>query len=108
MRTIVTGGSGFIGSTLCAALRAAGREPVSVSLRSAEPRFDGAQAIVHLAGIAHRAGVDAAELERVNVSLEGYTATVFGPSGKNAHERMRTAVEELRDKLDSDEISDAA
>jgi len=49
MRTIVTGASGFIGRTLCPALAAAGHEVVPVSVRSAVPRFDGAQAVIHLA-----------------------------------------------------------
>ena len=49
MRTFVTGASGFIGRSLCAALSAAGHEVVPVSVRSAVPRFDGAQAVVHLA-----------------------------------------------------------
>jgi len=69
MRTIVTGASGFIGKSLCTALSGAGHQPVAVSLRSEAPRFAGAHAVVHLAGIAHRAGVDAAELHRVNVAL---------------------------------------
>ena len=46
--------------------------------------------------------------ERVSVSLDGYTATVFGPSGKRAHEVMRGAVEALREKLESDEFAEAA
>ena len=49
MRIIVTGASGFIGSTLCPALAAAGHEVVPVSVRSGVPGFDGAQAVVHLA-----------------------------------------------------------
>jgi nucleoside-diphosphate-sugar epimerase len=49
MRTIVTGASGFIGRTLCPALAAGGHEVVPVSVRSDVPRFDGAQAVVHLA-----------------------------------------------------------
>ncbi len=49
MRTFVTGASGFIGSTLCPALAAAGHDVVPVSVRRGAPRFDGAQAVVHLA-----------------------------------------------------------
>lgn len=60
MRILVTGASGFIGSTLCPLLRAAGHEVVT--------EYAGAQAVVHLAGIAHRRA-DAAELQRVNVDL---------------------------------------
>jgi nucleoside-diphosphate-sugar epimerase len=59
MRIALTGASGFIGRNLIAALRAAGHQPVQ------EPR--GAQALVHLAAIAHRRGVDERELRRVNV-----------------------------------------
>jgi nucleoside-diphosphate-sugar epimerase len=81
MRTFVTGASGFIGTALCAALRAAGHEPVRVSLRGAAPRFDGAQAVVHLAGIAHRGRIDPQVLERINVSLAeevGHAAATAG------------------------------
>ncbi len=46
--------------------------------------------------------------ESASVALDGYTATVFGPSGKNAHERMKAAVAELRDQLDRGEIGNAA
>lgn len=60
MRILVTGASGFIGSTLCPLLRAAGHETVT--------DFARAQAVVHLAGIAHRRA-DAAELQRVNVDV---------------------------------------
>jgi len=49
MRTIVTGASGFLGGTLCPALSAAGHEVVPVSVRHSVPRFDGAQAVIHLA-----------------------------------------------------------
>ena len=81
MRTFVTGASGFIGTALCAALRAAGHEAVPVSLRGAAPRFEGAQAVVHLAGIAHRGRVDPRVLERINVSLAeevGHAAAAVG------------------------------
>jgi nucleoside-diphosphate-sugar epimerase len=60
MRILVTGASGFIGSTLCPLLCAAGHEVVT--------EYAGAQAVVHLAGIAHRRA-DAADLQRVNVDL---------------------------------------
>ena len=81
MRTFVTGASGFIGTALCAALRAAGHEAVPVSLRGAAPRFDGAQAVVHLAGIAHRGRVDARVLERINVSLAEEVAHAAAAAG---------------------------
>ena len=61
MRIALTGASGFIGRTLMTALRAAGHEPV--------PDLRSAQALVHLAAIAHRRGVAEAELRRVNVGL---------------------------------------
>lgn len=64
MRTFVTGASGFIGKSLCAALSAAGHEVIPVSVRSAAPRFDRAQAVVHLAradaAIARTVGREAA------------------------------------------------
>ncbi len=81
MRIFVTGASGFIGTALCAALRAAGHEPVRVSLRGTAPRFEGAQAVVHLAGIAHRGRIDPQVLERINVSLAeevGHAAAATG------------------------------
>ena len=49
MRILVTGATGFIGGTLCPALAAAGHEVVPVSVRRGVPRFDGAQAVIHLA-----------------------------------------------------------
>lgn len=61
MKIAVTGASGFIGRALMNALPAAGHEGV-LDLR-------GAQALVHLAAIAHRRGVDERELRRVNVGL---------------------------------------
>lgn len=81
MRIIVTGASGFIGGALCKALSAAGHVPVPASLRSGTAAFEQAQAVVHLAGIAHRAGVDRRELRRVNVDLServGRAATAAG------------------------------
>ena len=46
--------------------------------------------------------------ERISVTLDGYMATVYGPSGKSAHAQMKAVVEELRDKLESGEWADAA
>ncbi len=46
--------------------------------------------------------------ERLSVSLDGYTATVSGPVGKNARELMKNAVEELREKLVDADLAQAA
>jgi nucleoside-diphosphate-sugar epimerase len=64
LKVAVTGASGFIGRTLCAALGAAGHE--QVALRDAG-------AVVHLAAIAHRRATRA-ELQRVNVDFAVQTA----------------------------------
>ncbi len=61
MRIAVTGASGFIGRALMDVLPVAGHEAV--------PDLRDAQALVHLAAIAHRRGVDEGELRRVNVGL---------------------------------------
>jgi nucleoside-diphosphate-sugar epimerase len=49
MRILVTGATGFLGESLCPALAAAGHEVVPVSVRRGVPRFEGAQAVIHLA-----------------------------------------------------------
>ena len=59
MRVAVTGASGFIGRTLCAALADAAHETVPVA---------SAEAVVHCAAIAHRRAT-AEEFQRVNVDL---------------------------------------
>jgi nucleoside-diphosphate-sugar epimerase len=59
VRVLVTGRSGFIGGNLAAAIQAAGHEVAA--------ELSGAHALVHLAAIAHRRGVDEGELRRVNV-----------------------------------------
>lgn len=80
MRISVTGASGFIGSALCPVLRNAGHEVLASAPRSGSMR--GAQAVIHLAAIAHRsASVD--ELRRVNVDLTrqvGQAAAADGAS----------------------------
>jgi UDP-glucose 4-epimerase len=65
MKVAVTGASGFIGRTLCAALERAGHEVIPVDLRN--PDVAG-EVVVHLAAIAHRRA-SAEELETVNVKL---------------------------------------
>jgi ParB family chromosome partitioning protein len=45
--------------------------------------------------------------ERMSVTLDGYTATVLGPAGDSVLERMKAAVEELREKLESGEWRDS-
>lgn len=46
--------------------------------------------------------------ERVSVSLDGYTATVFGPVGENARERLRRVVVDLLARVDRSDFADAA
>jgi nucleoside-diphosphate-sugar epimerase len=67
MRVVVTGASGFIGKHLCGTLAAAGHEVL------ARDALKGADALVHLANIAHRAA-DVAELRRVNVAASAALA----------------------------------
>jgi len=64
LKVAVTGASGFIGRTLCAALTGAGHELAAL---------EASRAVVHLAAIAHRrASRD--DLQRVNVGLAVETA----------------------------------
>jgi len=46
--------------------------------------------------------------ERLSVAVNGYTAQVHGPAGEGARENMLAAVEELRERLESGELADAA
>ena len=71
LKVAVTGASGFIGRTLCAALGAAGHE--QVGLRDAD-------AVVHLAAIAHRRATRT-ELQRVNVDFAVQTAKSAAAAG---------------------------
>jgi nucleoside-diphosphate-sugar epimerase len=73
VRVLVTGGSGFIGRALIDTLRVSGHDVV--------PDLRGAQALVHLAGIAHRRGVDQRELRRVNVDLAAETGRSAAAAG---------------------------
>ncbi len=90
MRILITGASGFVGTTLCrelvtrghavrAAVRSAGSpgtaplELQQVPIPDIAAEFDrrtllgGVEAVVHLAAIAHRSAGSEAELQRVNV-----------------------------------------
>lgn len=67
MKVAVTGASGFVGQALVARLGAAGHEPVPLSrgrgidyedAQAMTARFDGADAVIHLAARAHRGGSD--------------------------------------------------
>jgi nucleoside-diphosphate-sugar epimerase len=76
MRVVVTGASGFIGRALCPALRNRGHEVIALDRAAtgdlAGPldwsmHIAGANAVVHLAALAHARGVDPQRLERINV-----------------------------------------
>jgi len=75
LRIVVTGARGFVGGHVCHALADAGHEVRQAvredwgdlaARRDFTPLFEGADAVVHLANIAHR-DADEAELRRVNV-----------------------------------------
>jgi nucleoside-diphosphate-sugar epimerase len=77
MRVAVTGASGFIGQALVAELRAGGHEAVPLSrgdgidyedAQAMTVRFEGADAVVHLAARAHRGGPDEAFASNVRVA----------------------------------------
>jgi len=76
MRVVVTGASGFIGRAVGPALRARGHEVVALDRTVTgelagyagwPARLAGADAVVHLAALAHSPGVDEARLRAVNV-----------------------------------------
>lgn len=71
MKVHVTGASGFVGRSLCPALAPAGHEQVAL---------EQAQAVVHLAAIAHRRSSQE-ELQRVNVDLAVQTARKAAAAG---------------------------
>lgn len=83
MRVAVTGASGFVGRTLCAALSSAGHEVVGLNLRAEGlSRIAGREAVVHLAAIAHRRAPPE-DIRRVNVELAtqvGHAAAAAGAS----------------------------
>src|SRR6185295_17056136 len=76
MRIVVTGASGFIGHSLCPILRACGHEVVALDRAATGDlagydnwpiHVTGADAVVHLAALAHSRNVDDARLRAVNV-----------------------------------------
>jgi len=81
MRVAVTGASGFIGRTLCGALARSQHGSVALDPRIQKLNLHGADAVVHLAAIAHRRGVDAAELSRVNVDLAARVGEAAAAAG---------------------------
>lgn len=75
-RVAVTGSSGFVGRHVVAALKAAGHEVVELgraqvgdvaNVKDWPALLAGANAVVHLAALAHARGVDEARLRAVNV-----------------------------------------
>ena len=93
MRIVVTGASGFIGRALCPVLAARGHEVVALERGATGdltafadwPRvLTGADAVVHLAAIAHRRGVDEDRLRAVNVGV----STALGRAAADAGVRL--------------------
>ena len=78
MRIVVTGATGFIGRSLCPVLAARGHEVVGLERGATGDLstfaewlrvLSGADAVVHLAAIAHRRGVDEERLRAVNLGV---------------------------------------
>jgi nucleoside-diphosphate-sugar epimerase len=76
MRVAVTGAGGFIGRTLCAALREHGHHVLALdrdatgdiaAISDWPRRLEGAEAVVHLAALAHARGISGERLRAVNV-----------------------------------------
>jgi len=77
VRIAITGATGFLGSSVVPALRARGHQVVALerarigdiaTVRDWPELLAGADAVVHLAALAHARGVDVARLRAVNVS----------------------------------------
>lgn len=93
MRIVVTGASGLIGRAFCPALAARGHEVVALeraatgdlaTFRDWARILQGADAVVHLAAIAHRRGVADAKLRAVNVDV----AVALGRAAADAGVRL--------------------
>ena len=93
MRVVVTGASGFIGQSLCPALRARGHEVMALDRAATgelagfagwPAHLAGAHAVVHLAALAHSRDVDEARLRAVNVDA----ALALGAAAAAAGVRM--------------------
>lgn len=93
MRIVVTGASGFIGQTLCPALRARDHEVVALERAATGDlagyegwpvHVAGADAVVHLAALAHSRGLAEARLRAVNVDA----ALALGRAAAAAGARM--------------------
>ena len=93
MRVVVTGASGFIGRAVVPALRARGHAVVALeraaigdiaAVTDWSPHLSGADAVVHLAALAHARGVVEAQLRAVNVEA----ALAIGKAAAAAGARM--------------------
>lgn len=93
MRVVVTGASGFVGRALVPVLRARGHEVVPIGRDVTgdiagfvdwPARLSGADAVVHLAALAHARGIDEARLRAVNVDA----ALALGRAAAAAGVRM--------------------
>ena len=90
MRVVVTGTAGFVGQTLCPALRARGHEVIALDRGAIgdiagftgwSAQLAGADAVVHLAALAHALGVDAKRLRAVNVDAAVAVGSAVAAAG---------------------------